>query len=344
MISGWLKTSLLSSLLLLSSVSYSGAIPSSLRAQPIHGILVDSRVSDENYETLQKDFQALSEFPLAKTNLTTLLDLMGSESKALSSQNVIDFISSWIHFFVASPVKTEFFLVNKGAQNWFTLRETASRVYRAHAEFWQTHPTELLVFNNIMSIMRPAIGIVELHTPFFDPSAYDPFTSMDEIHPLALSLFRIALLAHEAGHSRGDGFPHVFCPQFLNLKECDEKSNGPNGIQAALLWSVLDACREILKEKEFMPASAVEMCSHSESIAFLKETADDLSSFILTSDYADTGTPIVTHDFKSLFWNAVQVLSPLESTSSGNLSSPVLQPWLPLQGPGEVPFSQLLPL
>ena len=133
--------------------------------------------------------------------------------------------------------------------------------------------------------------------PVYDPASTGggPSVLTNEIDPLALSLFRLATLFHEAAHSRGHGahagFPHEVCPDGMGdhsgQLHCDPSVNGGNGIKAAFLAAALDSCKTIRKDGR---RSEFPMCFHKPSLDFLKfHGKDALSRVLSTSRYLDDG-------------------------------------------------------
>ena len=148
-----------------------------------------------------------------------------------------------------------------------------------------------------VGIGAPAPEAAPTPTPVSDPVSPvgGPSVLTNEIDPLALSLFRLATLFHEAAHSRGHGahagFPHEVCPDGMGdhsgQLHCDPSVNGGNGIKAAFLAAALDSCKAIRKDGR---QSEFPMCFHKPSLDFLKfHGKDALSRVLSTSRYLDDG-------------------------------------------------------
>ena len=92
-----------------------------------------------------------------------------------------------------------------------------------------------------ISITSPRVGILEIGDGMFiqTPTA-------DQV---ALNIFRLSILFHEARHSDGNGkstaFFHAVCPagnDYAGVNACDRNVNGPYTVGGTVLKNLLDSC------------------------------------------------------------------------------------------------------
>ena len=148
-----------------------------------------------------------------------------------------------------------------------------------------------------IDIKAPTVGIVVTGHEFFNPDSYLGGENKNDIDSLAFSLFRVSTLLHEAAHSRGRdqylGFAHVKCPStveaYAGAVVCDEQRNGGNGIKAAFLEAIINACRTLVSEGSHGPFP---MCTSSASLEFLSQNLKDVRTRIISDEVWDE-TPVL---------------------------------------------------
>ncbi len=109
------------------------------------------------------------------------------------------------------------------------------------------------LLHRLVNIKIPGVGTVSMTSPrtglleigpglFFD-------TGNNKIQNIALDIFRLGILFHEARHSDGHGhtlgFMHSICPaghDFAGLPACDAALNGAYSVGASLIKSLRDRC------------------------------------------------------------------------------------------------------
>lgn len=97
-----------------------------------------------------------------------------------------------------------------------------------------------------IEVKSPRAGILQIGAGLFQ-------TLMNDDDPKALSnsIYRLAILMHEARHSDGNGktlgFPHAVCPKwspYHDTNSCDRNADGPYAIEAYFIRAALIACQE----------------------------------------------------------------------------------------------------
>jgi hypothetical protein len=146
--------------------------------------------------------------------------------------------------------------VRNYATNYSAVQYTDAKYYR---ELFQLDTIPGL--GKVM-INSPRTGIVNIDFTFFtDPNYYGHKVLQDS---LALRIFRLSVLFHEARHSDGHGeslsFPHSVCPKghhFEGLTSCDDTENGSYSVGHAVMNVLMDSNLEKLDttEKAFLNAN-----------------------------------------------------------------------------------------
>ena len=290
--SGWPKTlrKLLLTPVLIALLVATGFHPSQAEIK-FHRIWIDSRFSNSEKESLAFVFNTIESFPFDSVTNSPLANLL--ELEELSSQSVLDFASSWVHFLIPSTHGNpkgvtkrywpggfvEAYLISSGALAKFNQMQEAFLSFSVSEEDFRK-----------LELSDHRLGVVQVFSDFFEITGPTPE---------AKAILQFSYLMHEAGHSRGDGFPHVNCKGFINFSACDDSSNGPNAIQAAFLDEVVRTCGMIKKDPEkFSNSKFLRMCTDQDAERWLIRKRDN-AIFLATGnpDFAElpkkeVGTPL----------------------------------------------------
>ena len=132
-----------------------------------------------------------------------------------------------------------------------------------------------------LQLAKPFPGIIEVGERFFMSSKHPNQQKIDDI---SNSLFRVAMLVHEARHIKnGKIFNHVACDNLEMERRfpgsCDNSIDGPNGLEGVFLSYTMRICDDCGKtEKMILGMTFLEQLLKINSSFFMKNKIKALST------------------------------------------------------------------
>ncbi|MEM4258071.1 MAG: hypothetical protein QXL17_02825 [Candidatus Thermoplasmatota archaeon] len=259
-----MKTIILIALLIFPCITYADKIG----RQQTDDIQVSSSISDEQLKILKHDINFLMTYIDPKKQVK-FLNIITETNKVTS-----EVLFKWLHTRIKILIhgsqledkKISFVVVNENAvatnptlpfneqipsedqQTKLHSHEKESKLmaFNLGTLVYQTGKLSNIILgikinNTVYPANSPRVGVIILNEDFFNNNPFPQDVAWDS---RIRTIYRIALLFHEARHSDGNGetlgFMHAVCP--TKDLSCDRNINGPNMIAAAITKFLSENC------------------------------------------------------------------------------------------------------